>query len=114
MRKYPSRRISISAKIPHAENPLLHGDVSLNKFSTRFQFRVITPADLMKAIQKLKVSKSFGIDDILSNCSKKGMPVLAPVLSNIFNTSISEYLFPSNWKVARVPPIYKEGATGDR
>ena len=42
------------------------------------------------------------------------MPVLAPVMSNIFNTLISEGLFPNNWKVARVAPIYKEGPTEDR
>ena len=50
----------LSEKIPHAENPLLRGDVSLNKNSNRFQFRAITPADFMKAMQKFKVSKSFG------------------------------------------------------
>ena len=42
------------------------------------------------------------------------MPVLAPVLSTIFNKSISEGLFPNNWKVARVAPIFKEGPTEDR
>ena len=56
----------LSEKIPHAENPLLPGDVSLNRNSTKFQFRAISPADLMKAMQKFKVSKSFGIDGISS------------------------------------------------
>ena len=42
------------------------------------------------------------------------MPVLAPVLSNSFNKSILEGLFPNNWKVARVSPIYKEGPTEKR
>ena len=104
----------LSEKIPHAENPLLHGDFSLNKNSTRFQFRAITPADIMKARQKFKVSKSFGIDGISSYFLKIGMPVLAPVLSTIFNRSISEGIFPNNWKVARVAPIYKEGPTENR
>ena len=36
------------------------------------------------------------------------------MLSNIFNTTISDGLFPNNWKVARVAPIYKEGSTEDR
>ena len=68
----------------------------------------------MKAMQKFKISKSFGIDGISSHFLKIGMPVLAPVLSNIFNTSISEGLFLNNWKVARVAPIYKEGPTENR
>ena len=83
---------------------------SLNKNSTRFQFRAITPADLMKARQKFKVSKSFGIDGISSYFLKIGISVLAPVLSTIFNRSISEGVFPNNWKVARVAPIYKRRA----
>ena len=69
-------------KIPHAENPLLRGDFSLNRYSTKFQFRAIYPADLMKAMQEFNVSKSFGIYDISSYFLKIGMPVLAPVLSN--------------------------------
>ena len=47
---------TLSAKIPHAENPLLRGDFSFNKNSTRFQFRAITATELLKAIQKPKVS----------------------------------------------------------
>ena len=109
-----SIRQKLSEKMPHAENPLLHGDFSLNKNSTRFQLRAITPADLMKARQKFKVSKSFGIDGIFSYFLKIGMPVLAPVLSTIFNRSISEGVFSNNWKVAGVVPIYKEGPTENR
>ena len=84
----------LSEKIPYAEHPLLRGDFSLNKNSTRFQFRTITLTDLMKAMQKFKVSKSFGIDGISSYFLKIGMPVHATALSTIFNKSISEGLFP--------------------
>ena len=66
----------------------------------------------MKAIQKLKVLKSFGMDGISSHFLKIGMPGLTPVLSNIFNTSITEGLFPNNWKVARVVPALR-GPTED-
>ena len=65
-------------------------------------------------MQKFKVSKSFGVDGISSYFLKIGMHVLAPVLSTIFNISILEGVFPSNWKVARVAPIYKEGPTENR
>ena len=50
----------------------------------------------MKAVQKFKVSKGFRI---------------APVLSIIFNKSISEVLFSKNWKVTGVVPIYKDRPT---
>ena len=86
----------------------------MNKNSTRPHFREIAPADFLKVMQKFKVSKSFGIHGISSYFLKIGMSVLAPELSTIFNTSISEGLFPNNWKVARVAPIYKEGPAEDR
>ena len=68
----------------------------------------------MKAMQKFRVSKSIGIDGISSYFLKIGMAVLAPELSTIFNRSISEGVFPNNWKVARVAPIYKGGPTENR
>ena len=39
------------------------------------------------------------------------MPILAPSLSEIFNLSMSKGLFPNDWKIARVAPIYKDGPT---
>ena len=68
----------------------------------------------MKAMQKCKVSKSFGIDGISSYFLKIRMPVHATALSTIYNKSILEGLFPKTWKVARVAPIYKEGPTENR
>ena len=39
------------------------------------------------------------------------MPILAPSLSEIFNLSMSKGLFPNDWKISRVAPIYKDGPT---
>ena len=86
----------------------------MNKNSTRPHFREIAPADFLKVMQKFKVLKSFGIHGISSYFLKIGMSVLAPELSTIFNTSISEGLFPNNWKVARVASIRKGGPAEDR
>ena len=43
-----------------------------------------------------------------------GIPVLASVLSAIFNKAMSVGLFPRNWKIAVVAPIFKEGPNDDR
>ena len=42
------------------------------------------------------------------------MPVLAPVLCDIFNWSLASGTFPQSWKIARVSPIYKDGNIEDR
>ena len=37
------------------------------------------------------------------------MPVLAKPLSQLFNFSLSAGVFPDQWKIARIAPIYKGG-----
>ena len=104
----------LSCKIPNVKNPLLNGDYSINENHARFQFQMIRPEELGKIMNKFKTSHSFGIDGVSSFFLKIGMPVLAPSLCSIFNTSISQGRFPENWKIARVSPIYKDGSTEDR
>ena len=65
-------------------------------------------------MSKFKTSKGFGVDNISSFFLKKGMPILASSLSQLFNLSISIGQFPDSWKVAMVAPIYKDGPTDDR
>ena len=45
------------------------------------------------------------------NRVKVGMPILALSLSEVFNLSMSIGLFPNDWKIARVAPVYKDGPT---
>ena len=75
---------------------------------------MITPADLMKAMQNFKESKNFGIDGISGFFLKIGISVFAQLFITISNKSISEGLFVSKRKVARVAPIHIEGPTEDR
>ena len=45
---------------------------------------------------------------------KIGISVLAPSLVQLFNLSLSLGRFPDSWKMARVAPILKDGATDDK
>ena len=53
-------------------------------------------------------SHGLGIDNISSFCLKKGMPVLANSLSQMFHLCLSLGTFPEILKMARVTPIYKD------
>ena len=86
----------LSSKIPNIENPLLNGDYSINEDHTRFNFQMIRPDELSIIMNKFKTSQSSGIDGISSSFLKIAMPVLAPSLCSIFNTSISQGCFPGN------------------
>ena len=104
----------LSAKIPHTKNSLLEGDVAVNPEKVSFSFSPISPQKLFKAMGKFKTSKSFGLDLISSYFLKIGMPILASPLSQLFNLSMSQGLFPDSWKIARVAPIHKTGPTDDQ
>ncbi len=60
----------LSKKIPLAENPLSSGDYSLNKNAVSSHLKVITLADHLKAMQKFKVSKRFGVDAISTGLNR--------------------------------------------
>ena len=75
----------LSSNIPDTVNPLMNGDYSANSDSARFEFRMIRPDDLVNVMAKFKKSNGFGVDGISSFFLKIGMPILAPVLCDIFN-----------------------------
>ena len=104
----------LSSNIPSTENPLLKFNYLINKNHERFHFLMIRPQKLSKLANKFKISHSCGIDSISSFFLKIGMPVLAPSLCCIFNTSISQGRFLESWKIARVSSIHKDSSTEER
>ena len=55
------------------------------------------------------ISKSTGSDQISATFLKMAAPIIAPALTQIFNLSICKTEFPSQFKLARVVPIHKQG-----
>ncbi len=104
----------LSRDIPVTHNSLLEGEVTVNPENACFSFTPITPQQVVQAMGKFKTSKSFGLDLISSYFLKIGMPILPSPLSQIFNLSMSQRLFPDCWKIARVAPIFKTGSKDDQ
>ena len=59
----------------------------------------------------LDISKYTGSDHISETFLKMAAPIIAPVLTQIFNLRISKAEFPSPFKLARVVPIHKKVPT---
>ena len=79
--------------------------------SSRFNFEHKSCRDVFKAIKSLKVKKSSGSDGISSEFLKKISVNLVYPLSVIFNQSISNGIFPTEMKLAKIIPIHKKGDT---
>ena len=62
--------------------------------------------EIMTIINELQSNKS---SDISINLLKRCSSIIAPVLSNFFNTFMNSGIFPSILKVGKITPIYKKG-----
>ena len=60
-------------------------------------------------INNLSTSKATGIDKISAKVLRAAASAIAPSLTEIFNMSIVSNRFPSDWKTARVIPLFKNG-----
>ena len=88
----------------------------LSKLKTKFQakdlkFKLKTVSENkgLQILKQLKSKKSFGHDGISSQVLKIGAKILVIPLTYIINTSILTGKFPTNWKIAKVTPLYKKG-----
>ena len=74
-----------------------------------FQFTITSNDVIFNKIIKIKANKAAGLDKIPHKLLKDSAVVLTPFLNIIFNLSLSEGEFPSDWKNAKVSPIFKSG-----
>ena len=88
----------------------MNDEYIVNPQNATFSFAPVTPKQLIETMGKFRTSQGSGLDCISSFFLKVGMPVLAGSLSRLFNMSMSLGIFPDNWKIARVAPIYKDGS----
>lgn len=87
---------------------------SLNEYSSsqakttrEFHFTPITPQDVMRIINRMDTSKACGSDNIPAKLIKLMAAYIAEPLSDLFNKSIREGKYPTQWKLATVKPVYK-------
>ena len=99
----------LSKDIPDTEISLLMGEHTINPSNATFIFAPVVSEQVALAMNKIKTSHGYGLDEISSFFLKIAMPVLAEPLRQLFNLSLSAGVFPDQWKIARIAPIYKEG-----
>ena len=64
-------------------------------------------------MQDIKSSKTAGVDKLSGMFLKDGTDILAKPVSALCNLSISQGVFPSACKVAKLKPIFKKGKKTD-
>lgn len=102
----PNLAAELPASVKHFEEYIIP---STNEFS----LSQISLTTIESLLQNVKIDKATGLDKIPCRLVKEAAPVIAESLCFIFNRSISLGVFPTDWKTARVTPIYKSGPKDD-
>ena len=76
--------------------------------NSRLNSITISQQDVRDVLNNLNVTKASGPDFISPRLLKEGATILSKPLSIIFNRSLLQGYFPSNWKDANVTAIYKK------
>ena len=76
---------------------------------SKFYFTEISSETVYQTLKDMKSRKAAGPDNISAKLLKDSVSVTLPLLTKIFNLSLSEGVFPDDWKNAQVSPIYKSG-----
>ena len=66
-----------------------------------------------RLIQSMPLNKACGLDGISCRLLKEAAPVITTSLTYIINLSIRSGIFPDDWKIARVSPVFKEDINSD-
>ena len=74
------------------------------------EFTEVTVEELEGLVRKSKVT-SCALDPIPSSIVKKHIKVLAPLITRIINSSLSQACFSSLWKIETITPLQKKAGS---
>ena len=80
---------------------------------SQFTFKVVKESDILKELKNLKRKKASGLDNFPPGLLKDAAYVLTTPLTFIINLSLKTKVVPSEWKVAKVIPLYKSGSLAE-
>ena len=79
----------------------------------KFIFRAVKEADILRELKKLKRKKATGLDNLSPGLLKDAAEVITKPLTFIINLSLATGVVPTDWKVAKVIPLFKSGSTAE-
>ena len=116
-------KIQLSANSAATADENLQADInaSLSDFiktriddSTQFNIPLMTTKQVEENIERIGGNKATGLYGFGIKITNLTLPEISQSLANIYNTSIYEAVFPTNFKKARLTPVYKKDSPHDK
>ena len=60
-------------------------------------------------LRTINSNKATGLDGIPGKILKLAADILSPSLTGLFNQSLIQGIYPDDWKIAKVVPVFKNG-----
>ena len=86
-----------------------HSTINDAPCPNKLKLSVVSEADVMREINKLKNKKSCGVDGITVQVLKSCVDILIKPITYLINKSITDGKVPIRWKIAKVIPLHKKG-----
>ena len=101
---------NLARDIPDTDiDPISYVDTTSQVFS----FSKIGTEHVTSLLRTMDTNKAAGLDNIPCNLLKIAAEIVSPSLTYIFNLSLETGIFPQDWKIAKVSPIFKKGDKTD-
>ena len=103
---------------PQLASKIVPSDTNFESFLTNrnpssFQFSKITEMGIFETCRQLKPKLSSGADFISTKLLKEIVPLIITPLHYLINLSLETGYIPSEFKVAKIVPVFKEGDCHD-
>ena len=102
---------------PNLASTLPSGNTSFDSYIKpvymTFNLQHTSATEVLKLPGKLSSNKATGLDNISCRLLKEAGPIIATSLACMIDKTIDTGLFPSQWKMAKVFPLYKKGDRTD-
>ena len=69
----------------------------------------LSVAEVESVLANLDTTKATGPDEISAGLLKETAPVISMSLCSLYNKSLNQGVFPQEWKIANIVPVYKKG-----
>ena len=88
-------------------------EIRLPQVKEKLLFRAEKEEEILTELKNLKRKKATGLDNLPPGLLKDAAGVIAKPLTFIINLSLSSGVVPTDWKMAKVIPIFKSGSMAE-